>query len=148
MPHVGEDSFHGLSGQMGASWFHDEAFKGIEVCRKAGLLKRTKLRPANMHDGQQAKELLEHAVSNSGQDLDRILGDTAYGDSESREDLASLVAKIIVKIPRQKTHQGCPGANALRREDVGSSVAGYSTRPLQPSRDAWSRPDLITRGLQ
>ncbi|HIM00020.1 MAG TPA: hypothetical protein EYG46_03375, partial [Myxococcales bacterium] len=80
-----------------------------------------------MHDGEQAKKLLERAVANSGQDLDRILGDTAYGDSEPREDLASLVAKIIVKLPRQKTHRGCPGANALRREDLGSSVAGYST---------------------
>ncbi len=57
------------------------------------------MRPANMHDGEQAKELLESAVENSGQELDRILGDTAYGGLETREELSSLGAEIIVKAP-------------------------------------------------
>ena len=52
-----------------------------------------------MHDGEQAKELLDNAVENSGQELDRILGDTAYGGLETREQLASLDAEIIVKAP-------------------------------------------------
>ena len=52
-----------------------------------------------MHDGEQAKELLESAVENSGQELGRILGDTAYGGLETREQLSSLDAEIIIKAP-------------------------------------------------
>ena len=29
MQHVGEDSFHGILGRMGASWFRDEDFEGL-----------------------------------------------------------------------------------------------------------------------
>lgn len=32
-------------------------------------------------------------------DLDRTLGNTAYGDSEPREGLASLEGEIIVRVP-------------------------------------------------
>jgi hypothetical protein len=38
-------------------------------------------------------------VENTGQELDRILGDTAYGGFETREELASLDAEIVVKVP-------------------------------------------------
>jgi hypothetical protein len=51
------------------------------------------------HDGEQAKELQKHAVENSERDLDRILGNTAYGDSELRKGLASLDAEFMVKVP-------------------------------------------------
>jgi hypothetical protein len=51
------------------------------------------------HGGEQAKELQKRAVENSERVLDRILGNTAYGDSEPREGLASLEGEIIVKVP-------------------------------------------------
>jgi len=82
---------------------HSKGFNGykagIVADVEAGVILATDARPANMHDGEQAKELLERAVENTGQDLDRILGDTAYGGFETREELASLDAEIIVKVP-------------------------------------------------
>jgi hypothetical protein len=82
---------------------HSKGFNGYKAGVVAdaddGVILATDARPANMHDGEQAKELLESAVENSGQELDRILGDTAYGGLETREELASLGAEIIVKAP-------------------------------------------------
>jgi IS5 family transposase len=82
---------------------HSKGFNGYKAGIVAdaddGVILATDARPANMHDGEQAKELLESAVANSGQELDRILGDTAYGGLETREELSSLGAEIIVKAP-------------------------------------------------
>lgn len=82
---------------------HSKGFNGykagIVANAEDGVILATDARPANMHDGEQAKELLESAVENTGQDLDRILGDTAYGGFDTREELASLDAEIIVKVP-------------------------------------------------
>ena len=82
---------------------HSKGFNGYKAGVVAdaddGVILATDARPANMHDGEQAKELLESAVENSGQELDRILGDTAYGGLETREELSSLDAEIIVKAP-------------------------------------------------
>jgi IS5 family transposase len=82
---------------------HSKGFNGykagIVADAEDGVILATDARPANMHDGEQAKELLESAVENSGQELDRILGDTAYGGLDTREELASLDAEIIVKAP-------------------------------------------------
>jgi hypothetical protein len=82
---------------------HSKGFNGFKAGIVAdaddGVILATDARPGNMHDGEQAKELLESAVENSGQELDRILGDTAYGGLETREELASLDAEIIVKVP-------------------------------------------------
>jgi len=82
---------------------HSKGFNGYKAGVVAdaddGVILATDARPANMHDGEQAKELLDSAVESSGQELDRILGDTAYGGLETREELSSLDAEIIVKAP-------------------------------------------------
>lgn len=72
---------------------------GIVADAEDGVILATDARPANMHDGEQAKELLDTAVGNSGQELDRILGDTAYGGLGTRAELSSLNAEIVVKAP-------------------------------------------------
>ena len=82
---------------------HSKGFEGykagIVADAEEGVILATDARPGNMHDGEQAKELLEQATTNSGQELDRILGDTAYGGLETREELSSLGAEIVVKAP-------------------------------------------------
>jgi len=82
---------------------HSKGFNGYKAGVVAdaedGVILATDARPANMHDGEQAKELLESAVENSGQELDRVLGDTAYGGLETRDELSTLDAEIIVKAP-------------------------------------------------
>ena len=52
------------------------------------------------HVGEYSQGLAGACGRESGVDLDRILGNTAYGDSEPREGLASLGGgEIIVKVP-------------------------------------------------
>ena len=50
------------------------------------------------HVGEYSQGLAGACGRESGVDLDRILGNTAYGDSEPREGLASLEGEIIVKV--------------------------------------------------
>ncbi|MFP8872658.1 MAG: hypothetical protein VCB43_15265 [Myxococcota bacterium] len=56
------------------------------------------------HDGEQAKELQKHAVENSERDLDRILGNTVYGDSEpGKVWLRSVRSSLSRSHPASKT---------------------------------------------
>jgi len=125
---------------------HSKGFNGYKAGIVAeaddGVILATDARPANMHDGEQAKELLESAVENSGQELDRILGDTAYGGLETREELSSLGAEIIVKAPpgtrrgmfslddfeidEQSGKVTCPaGKTSHKRRRVGGDDPGW-----------------------
>lgn len=125
---------------------HSKGFNGYKAGIVAdaddGVILATDARPANMHDGEQAKELLESAVENSGQELDRILGDTAYGGLETREELSSLGAEIIVKAPsgtrrgmfslgdfeidKQSGKATCPaGKTSHKRRRVGGNDPGW-----------------------
>ncbi len=72
---------------------------GIVVDAEDGVILATDARPGNTHDSKQAKELLERATECSGQELDQILGDTAYGGLETREELSELGAEVVVKAP-------------------------------------------------
>jgi hypothetical protein len=72
---------------------------GVVADAEDGVILATDARPGNRHDSEQAKELLECATECSGQELERILGDTAYGGLETREELSSLGAEVIVKAP-------------------------------------------------
>jgi len=71
---------------------------GVVADAEDGVILATDARPGNSHDSEQAKELLECAAECSGQELERILGDTAYGGLETREELSSLGAEVIVKV--------------------------------------------------
>jgi IS5 family transposase len=79
---------------------HSKGFDGYKagiVVDEDGVILATDARPGNTHDSEGAKELLEDAAERSGQELERVLGDTAYGGLETREELASLGAEIVVK---------------------------------------------------
>jgi hypothetical protein len=82
---------------------HSKGFDGYKAGVVAdadeGVILATDARPGNAHDSVQAKELLESAAEQSGQEIGQILGDTAYGGLETREQLSSLGAEIVVKAP-------------------------------------------------
>jgi hypothetical protein len=126
---------------------HSKGFNGYKAGVVAdtddGVILATDARPANMHDGERAKELLESAVENSGQELDRILGDTAYGGLETREELASLDAEIIVKVP-PGTRRGMFSLDDFHIDE--ESVARRAAQPGRSRAHADSSEETIRAG--
>ncbi|MFQ5515519.1 MAG: transposase [Myxococcota bacterium] len=82
---------------------HSKGFEGykasVVVETESGVILAVDTQPANAPDREGAKELVAEAVERSGQELERVLGDTAYGDSETRRELTSLGAEVIAKAP-------------------------------------------------
>jgi IS5 family transposase len=72
---------------------------GVVADAEDGVILATDARSGNTHDSEQAKELLQYAAECSGKELERVLGDTAYGGLETREELSSLGAEVVVKAP-------------------------------------------------
>jgi hypothetical protein len=52
-----------------------------------------------VHDREGAADLVAEAAERSGQELEEVLGDTAYGDLETRESIEALGAEVIAKAP-------------------------------------------------
>jgi transposase len=125
---------------------HSKGFEGykaaIVVEVESGVILATDVRAGNVHDREGAADLVAQAVECSGQELEEVLGDTAYGDLETRESIAALGAEVIAKAP-PGTRQGmfnrtdfrddprrgvarCPaGKRSIRREAVPGNDPGW-----------------------
>jgi transposase len=53
---------------------------------------------ASVHDGAQAKELIDQ--QSEGLRPDRILGDSAYGDQQTREDMQQRGVEVLARVPQ------------------------------------------------
>lgn len=77
-----------------------EGYKAaIVVETESGVLLATDVRGGNVHDREGAAPLIAEAVERSGQELEEVLGDTAYGDTETRKSIEALGAEVIAKAP-------------------------------------------------
>jgi transposase len=98
---------------------HSKGFDGYKASvvaeTKSGVILATDVRGGNVEDGQGAKELAEKAAECTGKELKEVLGDTAYGGTETRSRLESLGAEVVVKVP-PGTRKGMFGANEFRIE--------------------------------
>ncbi len=104
---------------------HNKSFDGYKAAVVAdtsrGVIVATDVVAANVPDGEGAKELLEEATKRSGQELERIVGDTAYGGSETRAELSSLGAELVVKAPPGK-RRGLFSLEDFRIDDKGGVI--------------------------
>ena len=126
---------------------HSKGFEGykaaIVVETGSGVILATEVRGGNVHDREGAADLVAEAVERSGQALKEVLGDTAYGDLETRESIAALGAEVIAKAPpgtrkgmfdrtdfRVDARRGvarCPaGKRSMRRHAVSGDDPGWS----------------------
>ena len=126
---------------------HSKGFEGykaaIVVETGSGVILATDVRGGNVHDREGAADLVAEAVERSGQALTEVLGDTAYGDLETRESIAALGAEVIAKAPpgtrkgmfdrtdfRVDARRGvarCPaGKRSMRRHAVSGDDPGWS----------------------
>ena len=82
---------------------HSKGFEGykaaIVVETASGVILASDVRAGNVSDREGAADLVSQAVERSGQELEEVLGDTAYGDLETRESIAALGAEVIAKAP-------------------------------------------------
>jgi transposase len=82
---------------------HSKGFEGYKAAivaeTESGVILATDVRAGNVHDREGAANLVAQAVECSGQNLEQVLGDTAYGDLETRESIAALGAEVIAKAP-------------------------------------------------
>ncbi len=82
---------------------HSKGFEGYKAAivaeTESGVILATDVRAGNVHDREGAAALVAEAAERSGQELEEVLGDTAYGDLETRESIAALGAEVIAKAP-------------------------------------------------
>ena len=120
-----------------------EGYKAAIVVETGnGVILTTDVRAGNVHDREGAAELVAEAVERSGQELKEVLGDTAYGDLETRESIEALGAEVIAKAPpgtrkgmfdrrdfRIDSRRGvarCPaGKRSMRRAAVPGDDSGW-----------------------
>jgi len=126
---------------------HSKGFEGykaaIVVDAHSGVILTTDVRAGNVHDREGAAELVAEAAERSGQELEEVLGDTAYGDLETRESIEALGAEVIAKAPpgtrkgmfdrrdfRVDVKRGmarCPAGNrSIRRNAVKGDDPGWT----------------------
>jgi len=120
-----------------------EGYKAaLVVDTGSGVILATDVRAGNVHDREGAAELVAEAAKGSGQELKEVLGDTAYGDLETRESIEALGAEVIAKAPpgtrkgmfdrtdfRIDSRRGvarCPaGKRSMRRVAVAGEDPGW-----------------------
>ncbi len=71
----------------------------IVVETGSGVILATDVRGGNVSDREGAAELVAEAAQCSGQELEEVLADTAYGDLATRESIEALGAEVIAKAP-------------------------------------------------
>jgi hypothetical protein len=126
---------------------HSKGFEGykaaIVVETGSGVILTTDVRGGNVHDREGTADLVAEAAKRSGQELEEVLGDTAYGDLETRESIEALGAEVIAKAPpgtrkgmfdRRAFRVGpsrraarCPaGKRSIRRDAVRGDDPGWT----------------------
>lgn len=126
---------------------HSKGFEGykaaIVVETESGVILTTEVRGGNVPDREGAAELVTQAAKRSGQALQEVFGDTAYGDLETRESLEALGGEVIAKAPpgtrkgmfdrrdfRVDPRRGtarCPaGKRSIRRQAVTGDDPGFT----------------------
>jgi len=125
---------------------HSKGFEGYKAAivaeTESGVILATDVRAGNVHDREGAADLVTEAVERSGQELEEVLGDTAYGDLETRESITALGAEVVAKAPpgtrkgmfdrrdfRVDSSRGvarCPaGKRSIRRNAVTGNDPGW-----------------------
>ena len=67
---------------------------------------------ASAHDGSQAKELIDQQPEQSR--LERILGDCAYGDQQTREDMEQRGVEVLARVPEGEVREERIGKREFR----------------------------------
>ncbi len=126
-------------GRKSSSKRFDGHKASIAVDAESGVVLATDVIAGNSHDAEGAGSLVEQAGESAEQDVDRVLGDTAYGTSEARKDIAQATddAELIAKVPPATTRKELE----FTVEDFEIDTAGGKARcPAGKNSIGYSRP--------
>jgi len=89
---------------------HSKGFNGykasVVVETENGVILSTGVQPGNRSDREPAVELIEQASIAAGAKVATALGDTAYGDTQTRKDLCVLGVEVVAKTPPIPSKRG------------------------------------------
>jgi hypothetical protein len=89
---------------------HSKGFDGykgsIVVDAKDGVILSTGVQRGNKADRDQAVELVEAAQKTAASKVDAVLGDTAYGDTQTRSDFLEMGVEVVAKTPPVPSKRG------------------------------------------
>lgn len=126
---------------------HSQPFNGYKASvvadTKEGVILATDVRAGNVSDKERAIELVDEAGCAAGQEIERALGDTAYGSVATRADFAERGIELIAKAPpvpsrTEYSHEAfridesrgvahCPaGKQSIRRSRTRSGPPGHT----------------------
>jgi transposase len=115
----------------------------VAVDTKAGVVLSTDVHAANKHDGEGAGDLVKRAGEAADQDVERVLGDTAYGSSGTRQEIAEATngAEVVVKVPPATSRKG----TEFTVEDFDIDLEdGVATCPQSKKSIRYERPKGTT----
>ncbi len=95
-------------GRKSSSKRFDGYKASIAVDTDAGVVLSTDVIAANAHDSEKAGDLAKRAGEAVNQKVERVLGDTAYGTSRARKDIAEATdgADVVAKVPPATSRKG------------------------------------------
>jgi hypothetical protein len=114
-----------------------EGYKAAVVAdTDSGVILATDVRAGNVHDRSGAAQLVAEAAERGGQELAEVLGDTAYGDLETRAQIEALGAEVVAKTP-PGTRKGMFNRTDFRvdaKRGVARCPAGKRSKRRDPTR--------------
>jgi hypothetical protein len=130
-------------GRKSSSKRFDGYKASVAVDTKAGVVLSTDVHAANKHDGEGAGDLVKQAGEAADQDVERVLGDTAYGSSGTRQEIAEATngAELVAKVPPATSRKGAE----FTVEDFGIDLEdGVATCPQGKRSIRYERPKGTT----
>lgn len=110
---------------------HSQGFEGYKASIVAetgsGVILATDVRAGNVPDREQVTELIEAAGAAAGEQVARMIGDTAYGDVATRDQIEQLGVEVVAKVPPVPARKGCFSVEDFRidlRHGVAQCPAG------------------------
>ena len=123
----------------------------IVVDTDTQLITAVEVLPGNDPDNLGALELVEQSETNTGVPVEEAMGDTAYGDGDTRQDFADAGRTLTARVPGRSDRKHFPKEDFHIDLEAGACTcpAGNVTRRIGPlgTRTAANGPDAPTEGL-
>ncbi len=122
---------------------HSKMFNGykasVAVETESGVILATDVIAGNAHDSEGAGDLVKHAGKTAKRRVERVLGDTAYGTTGARTDIAKAATdvEIVAKVPPATHRKGAEFTVEDFDIDINNGVA---TCPAGKSSIRYERP--------
>src|SRR5579883_3289103 len=94
-------------GRKSASKRFDGHKAGIAVDTESQLIVAVEVAAGNSADQDSAMDLVEAAETNTGMEVEKTIGDCAYGSGETRQQFAEAGRELVAKVPSPPKDEPC-----------------------------------------